>query len=244
LSKKKAIIEDGGSKVPGYIVTYSDMVTLLLTFFVMLLSLAETQDPELVSSGRDSFVRAIHGYGLGMLFGREQEYEEGAIKLKHPVENPEEDATHSIPDAKEEELRRLFDDVNKLMNTGPSQLVGDKIDFTVANVRFAPKSFELDESDRSFLLEFCRNLQNGAGRGQRKLYVLGLARDESVSKQQWMLSAKRAQAVAEFIKAELPSALEWPVCSWGAGPGGAWSSRDSIMSEDQQIAIAVLQTAN
>ena len=36
-----------GSKVPAYIVTYSDMVTLLLTFFVMLMSLAQFQDPEL-----------------------------------------------------------------------------------------------------------------------------------------------------------------------------------------------------
>jgi flagellar motor protein MotB len=241
LSGKKPKTEEGGSKVPGYIVTYSDMVTLLLTFFVMLLSLANTQDPELVSSGRDSFVRALHGYGLGMLFGRTPEYDEGAIKIKHAVENPEEEATHSIPDAKEEELRRLFDEVNKLMTTGASQLVADKTDFTVANVRFDPESFQLDKSDKDFLLKFCRNLQTGAGRGERKLYVLGLARDGSSPKQQWILSAKRAAAVAEFIKGELPSALEWPVYSWGAGPGGDWSSKDSIVSEDQQIAIAVLQ---
>ncbi|MHC4291149.1 MAG: flagellar motor protein MotB, partial [Planctomycetota bacterium] len=35
--------EESKTPVPSYIVTYSDMITLLLTFFVMLLSLAETQ---------------------------------------------------------------------------------------------------------------------------------------------------------------------------------------------------------
>ena len=35
--------EEPKTPVPSYIVTYSDMITLLLTFFVMLLSLAKTQ---------------------------------------------------------------------------------------------------------------------------------------------------------------------------------------------------------
>jgi len=35
------------------------MVTLLLTFFVMLLSLAEVQDPELFNKGRDSFWNSV-----------------------------------------------------------------------------------------------------------------------------------------------------------------------------------------
>lgn len=242
MSAKQPQIDQGGAKVPGYIVTYSDMVTLLLTFFVMLLSLAEQQDPELVSSGRDSFVRAINGFGLGMLMGKTPLYEDGAIKLKHSVEDPDEAADRSIPDAAEEKLRRLFDDVNKLMATGPSTLISNRTDFTITNVRFAPRSPDLDDSDRDFLSKFCRDLQDGAGRGERALYVVGLAPDVSAAKQQWILSAKRAEAVAEFIRAELPSSLEWPVYSWGAGSGGDWSGTNSIMSEDQQIAIAVLQT--
>jgi len=241
LSRKKTNIDQGGPKVPGYIVTYSDMVTLLLTFFVMLLSLAEQQDPELVSSGRDSFVRAIHGFGLGMLFGKEPLYEEGAIKLKHAVENPEDTAERSITDAEEEELHRLFGDVEKLMTAMPSQLVAEKIDFAVANVRFGAESADLDESDKEFLLGFCQNLQAGTDRGERKLYVLGIARDATTPKQQWILSARRAEAVARFIRARLPSTLGWPVYSWGAGPGGNWSGRNSVVSDDQQIAIAIIE---
>ena len=39
MSRKNQTPEILPPKVPGYIVTFSDMVTLLLTFFVMLLTL-------------------------------------------------------------------------------------------------------------------------------------------------------------------------------------------------------------
>ncbi len=57
-------------KVPAYIVTFSDMVTLLLTFFVMLLSLSTVQDPEMFNRTRDAFVEHINCFGLGMLIGK------------------------------------------------------------------------------------------------------------------------------------------------------------------------------
>ena len=69
---RKKAVEGGGPKVPGYIVTYSDMVTLLLTFFVMLLSLSNVQDPELFNKGRDSFLESLRCIGLGILFGRRE----------------------------------------------------------------------------------------------------------------------------------------------------------------------------
>ena len=71
MKRPRLIIEDGDPKVPGYIVTFSDMVTLLLTFFVMLLSLSQIQDPELFDKGRDAFLESIRNIGLGVLFGKE-----------------------------------------------------------------------------------------------------------------------------------------------------------------------------
>jgi len=59
-------VENLGPSVPAYIVTFSDMVTLLLTFFVMLLSLANPQDPKLVNKGKDAFFRSIMGLGIGL----------------------------------------------------------------------------------------------------------------------------------------------------------------------------------
>ena len=47
-------------QVPSYIVTFSDMITLLLTFFVMLLSMADTQvDKHKFMKGHYSFKEAV-----------------------------------------------------------------------------------------------------------------------------------------------------------------------------------------
>ena len=87
---KHSQTEESGPKVPGYIVTFSDMVTLLLTFFVMLLSLAAVQDEELFNRGRDSFSFAIKNFGLGMLWGRKLKPDFGNVKIKHFISKPDE----------------------------------------------------------------------------------------------------------------------------------------------------------
>ena len=79
MSKKRP--EDPKPSVPGYIVTFSDMITLLLTFFVMLLSLAETQvDDHKFLEGIASFRTAVADFGLsGFLISRHS-----GPELEHP----------------------------------------------------------------------------------------------------------------------------------------------------------------
>ena len=69
------------------------------------------------------------------------------------------------------------------------------------------------------------------------LYVLGLAPDEKTEKEQWIVSAQRAEAVAAFLQDNLilagniqkqfgldEATSMWSVHSWGAGPGGVWAA--------------------
>ena len=51
MSRKRKSSEEGKLPVPAYIVTFSDMITLLLTFFVLLLSMASEQKEELFTAG-------------------------------------------------------------------------------------------------------------------------------------------------------------------------------------------------
>jgi hypothetical protein len=70
---------------------------------------------------------------------------------------------------------------------------------------------------------------------------VGLASRETGEKQQWMLSAKRAETVADFIRGNLHSGSQWSIYSWGAGTGGDWVAQDSAIVEQSPIFIGVVR---
>ena len=155
-------IEEKGPKVPAYIVTFSDMITLLLTFFVMLLSLASVHDPELADIGRDSFLRSIRSLGLGVLYSKRPRPDLGNVKTMYFISKPDKLFEGRTIHAKEEEIRRIFNKLSQSMKTLPSQVVAKKTNFSVTNIRFPQGRFDLNESARKFLRGFCRDLQQDA----------------------------------------------------------------------------------
>ena len=232
---------EGGPKVPAYIVTFSDMITLLLTFFVMLLSLASEQDPELYNKTRDAFNDSLNNIGLGMLMGRRPSPDFEKKLFMHTIQNPDDNTDVRTIDADEEQRKRSFQRVAESMQTLKSQIVGDSIQYTVPSVHFAASASSLDPDSKKNLDQFSKNLTQNAQKGQAKLYVLGMASDEKGLKQKWILSAKRAQAVAEYLRRILPDTGQYPVFSWGSGAGGTWVGESGYASEDAHILIAVLR---
>jgi outer membrane protein OmpA-like peptidoglycan-associated protein len=216
------------------------MVTLLLTFFVMLLSLASVQDDELFNKGRGSFVKSIRNLGLGILYSRKPKPDFGSIKVEHFISSPDSQYKGRTIDAKEEEARRIFQEISRSAKTMPSQIVAKTTNFSVTNIRFPPGYATLNEAARRFLTKFSLDLQQYPDSKAVRLYILGLAGDEATEEEQWILSARRAQAVADFLQDTLPSKYQWPIHSWGAGPGGDWVGKNSSISRQSQISIAVL----
>ena len=239
IRRYQAVGEDR-SKVPAYIVTFSDMVTLLLTFFVMLLTLSQVRDEELFQRGRNSFVRSIGQLGLGMLPGRKVRPYFGKVKIKYFISNPDKAFEGRTVDARQEELRRIFQNINRSMTTMRSKIVAEKNNFAVTDIRFPPGGVALNEAAKGFLTKFCLDLQQ-AGSGDVKLYVVGLASAEATEEEQWIISARRAQAVADFLQKTLGTGTRWPIYSWGAGPGGDWVAHDSLISKQSQILIGILR---
>ena len=244
MSHDDQVNEDGGPHVPAYIVTFSDMVTLLLTFFVMLLALSNVRDPELFNISRDAFTKYIKGFGLGFLSGKKMTPDFGKPKIKYYVSDPDKTLMVRSIDAKEENIRRKFKKVVKSMKTRRSQIVAQKTNFSVTNIHFSSHQMQLNKSAKKFLTQFALDLQQDTDTKGIKLYVLGLAGDEPTGKKQLILSAKRADAVADFLKSVLPSELKWPIYSWGAGAGGHWVAQDSPISRQSQILIAVLRSGD
>jgi len=233
------------------------MVTLLLTFFVMLLSLANVQDPELFNAGRDSFNRSVNCLGLGLLYGRIPRPNFGHVKIRYFISTPEEPLRTRTIDANQEQLRRIFNKLSRSVKTMPSQITGQRNDFSVTNIRFSPGDATLDEGAKDFLRQFLDDLLQGPDSRPGILYVLALAAGEAAAREQWILSAKRAQAVSEFLRQVMASSSQfkepagaaasrqdWSIYSWGAGPGGDWVTQDSLVSGQSQVLIAVLRGEN
>lgn len=246
-------VQEEKQKVPAYIVTFSDMVTLLLTFFVMLLSLASVQDPELFNRGRDSFFQSIQYCGLGVLMGKRLSNNLGDVKIRYPTDEQEEPSDERTIDERMEKLRRTFKKIQKKMTTMPSQIVADGINFEVTNIQFGKSKSNLTAQAEKYLADFCIDIKQDPTSASRSLYVLGLAADEARTSKQWTLSAMRAKAVADFLRKKLHGPTtspnnssgtnkNWPIFWWGAGKGGNWTGQAGPVPKDAQILIAVLSS--
>ncbi len=231
--------ESSANKVPAYIVTFSDMVTLLLTFFVMLLTLAQVQDPELFREGRDAFWSSIRHMGLGVLVGRQISPDFGKVKLKYYIAESDKDFAVRSIDAKREEIERLFRKINRSMTTLPSTITAQSATLTATNIRFAPSEWTLAPQAEQFLTDFLNTLQTSGQTVQ--IYVLGLSRESIDEKQRWITSAKRAAAVRDYITDHMPQDTDFSVYCWGAGPGGVWAGENGTVAENTQIMIGVLR---
>lgn len=246
--------EEGGPKAPAYLVTFSDMVTLLLTFFVMLQSLAINQDAELFDKGRDAFLESITYVGLGLLFGREEKPRLGETQTKFFISDPDESADHRTIDAKAEALHRILETLKQASTVVPAQIMDTGTNLSVTNIRFPVGQADLNESAEQFLMGFCRDLQQDTDWKPVDVYVLGLAADGESGQEQWFLSARRAQVVADFVERALSAASDsqrqhgllknppkWTVYSLGVGPGGRWTGPDSPIYERSHILIGVFR---
>ena len=91
------------------------------------------------------------------------------------------------------------------MRTFPSKVSAKKTDFTATDIRFAEGDSQLDDSAKQFINNFSSQLQQTYGSSPIGLNILGLASGQTNEKQQWILSAKRAKAVSDYLQSTLSS---------------------------------------
>jgi chemotaxis protein MotB len=250
LSRKQVTEET--AQTPLWIITFSDMTTNLLTFFVLLVSMGTMRDDTLADQGKAlTFLGEVK---LG--FGFNEQIAFGHMGIKYNIPEPDETFDVRTIDAKEENLRRTFEELKKSALIINSEASSERAAFSVINVHFPPGQAALDSQNTKILTEFCRDLQQSTNNEPGILFVLGLAADVATDRQRLLLSAKRAEAVAQFLRTNLvlninrqelsdliPSedSSAWSVYSWGAGEGGDWAGPNGAMSGQSQILIAILR---
>lgn len=236
--------EDSGEKVPLWIISFADMITLLLAFFVMLQTMAQTKDATLFGASRDSFRRSISGLGIpDLLFGKESGPKLDYRKLKYPTEEETEPVRPArIIDADDDGIRKLFAEMSKQMEGQTSDAEEQVLHMTPAAVTFN-RDGGVDAAGREMLAGMAAYLQQNLHPESVRVYAIGLARDKSSPREQWLTSARRADSSAKALKELLGGAASpWTVQAWGSGSSQQVLQSVGQVTEKTTIVVVVMET--
>jgi outer membrane protein OmpA-like peptidoglycan-associated protein len=240
--------ESAGEKVPIWIISFADMITLLLSFFVMLQTMSHKREPELFHAGQGSFIRAIEGFGVpDLLFGKQQAAPLDYRRIKYPTAaSPDRHPMNRVIDADDERIRQAFKELQERFANEASDISDRIIDFSATPVRFGRSQATLSARAQEHLKGFADNLKQNLALHKLRLYAIGLAADEGPGKGQWVLSARRAHAAEDFLRTELSEELSragWEIRSWGAGAGGSWCGKLGTSPEETFIVMAITEVS-
>lgn len=211
---------------PTWIVTFADLMSLLLTFFVLLLSFSVMEVDKfkkiagamsdafgLQSMDRKSGIIELDGSPMASANKHvvpipipEMEVTEQVAPEDDAVEEGEEEPVAPVPDKAAEKAKQTFNDLQTVM---ANEIATDAVDIiragNVTVVRFPDKvsfpsgSGEFKDEFLPILTKFLTVLQNSEG----QILISGHTDDIPISTTQyrsnWDLSASRATSVAHYI---------------------------------------------
>lgn len=239
-------VKEDGKKLPAWIVSFTDMITLLLSFFILLQAFASTRDPELFQQGQGGFRRAIEGLGIpDWLWGKRDAVRRDFALHKYPTEeDPENLERQRVLDAEDERIRRVFDEMSRLQQMQVSDHRGRPARLMATPIRFDRGQADLRPATRQYLADFAADLRSHSA-PLPHVYVIGLAPDTTDVTEGYRLSALRAAGVRACLWKHMPklsSLPRAPVDSWGAGNAGVNLGVTRTGPHDTFIVLAMMDT--
>jgi outer membrane protein OmpA-like peptidoglycan-associated protein len=236
MSRQEKQPEEKKDDVPLWLVSFTDMITLLLSFFILLQTFAHEQRPELFFEGRGAFVRAFRSMGLPIwLMGKQKRVERDWFAKRYPVAPDPEQRRQNQIDAEMEELQKIYQQLKQEFDTQTRDITETTVHVTVAPFTFGNRSADLPEAAVEFLDAQVLQWQSILNPETTTIYIVGLGQDGVGSQEQFVLAARRAEAVRRYLLQRLPR-LEtpWEIRAWGAG------TSFGSLPEETQIGIIVM----
>jgi len=236
--------EDNGPDTPARIVSFTDMITLLLAFFVLLQAFAKEQDPELYRQGQGAFKRSIAGFGIpNLLFGQPKLISGVQSKKRHPTEeNDDREKTRRNIDLKNARIKQAFEKLADAVDTVTCDKRPEASNVESAPISFAPASAALGAEARQWIGQYAARL--GRNRKPARVVVVASAPDIPVGKARWILSTNRARAVCELMGGVLSDVSQgrWILTPMGSGAAGPGDPRRSAPARQEFVRIAIIET--
>jgi outer membrane protein OmpA-like peptidoglycan-associated protein len=243
MSKKAPPKEEKGESAPLWIISFADMISLLMAFFVMLQTMAIPRSgtmgqakPGVFENTMSSFQDSIRYFGLPELFKGEK-----GAPPHYAMKNPSKEK--SVPpaaDGREEKNRRIFNKLHDTAQTYLSTLNGKKPSYFPMPIIFPQTSNTLSTDSTAYLAGFVNTIRQTMVSEKNKICVIGVAPDVSGTEQQWLVSERRASVVAAYLKKAIPNLTDDNLHWWGAGKGGQWISTNKTSSDQSHIFIIIL----
>ncbi|MBT3198278.1 MAG: OmpA family protein [Phycisphaerales bacterium] len=238
---------DEGPEIPAWIVSFTDMITLLLAFFVLLQAFAVEQDPELFRQGQGGFRRSIAGFGIpDLLFGKVEKISGDARKTRYPTdEDTIQKNRQRVIDSKDDKIRKAYELMAQVVEIKTSENNVDVRNEISTPISFEPGVALLDDAARAYLRSVGEENARLLNPKKVRFCVIGSAMDQPAGKERWLLSAARAQAASEYMRDVMSNVSQgpWMIRPLGSGaePPPDPKRTEPVRQEFVRIAIIGVQ---
>lgn len=184
--------------IPAYMVSFGDMMTLILTFFILLVSMAQEQNEGLLAKGLGSFAVAINSHGLNGAMSEQEKseiFEHFRRRFNLPPEEDPEERAEDFDDASRKELLRA----ELAQGLKPHHEL-----FQPMIASFDEHSIELDKTSRLYIDRLATTLRPIRG---QLLLLEGHALDGADDSH--LMAFQRAQIVRQYLIEEHGYNPEW-----------------------------------
>ncbi len=190
MGKREKKPDEPPAGLPGWLATYSDMVTLLLTFFVMLMAMASFDDPAKVSAVVESIQMAfgVNGFDEALLGSMDAEALSEAIRREVSVQPVYAKVRQAMSAHVSDELVSISQQENEVRLR-----LDDRVFFRPGSTTLHPSAFAIVSDLAKIVAEF-----------ESELVVEGHSDASGNEQQNWELSALRAVAVVQAMRIRGP----------------------------------------